>query len=234
MALRKPSQRTIDLYNQLVAQQNKVRKQLRRIHKGAEETLGVGRLPALIIPKSAHKVRQNYFEGLSKSELRRRLQAFWTRMNEAKKLFGAGIRSYLSKTVKEGYMELWRDQILFMSGEEPKGPARMFTKEQIENSYMGEFMQTYNRLNRLSAESFLAMLYHGDIIQFKFIYSEMIGQGNKEYSWLEQQNDLLNTHKSLKNQKELLEQMADYEGKHKKSTIKKAEERKRLAEEDEE
>lgn len=222
MSLRRPSQRSVDLYNQLVARQNQVRKQLKRIHKGAEEKLGAGRLPALIIPSSAHKIRPNYFMGLSKEELRRRLNRFWKRMKEAKSLFGAGIRSYLSRTVKQGYMDLWRDQILQLSGESPEGVARMFTKKQIENSDMGKFMDLYNRLNRLSAESFLAMLYKGDIISFKFIYMEMIGTGNKEYSWVDQQKDLLDKNRTLKSQKALMEEMAGFEGKHQKKTIEKA------------
>ena len=59
--LRKPSQRSINLYNRLIEQQNKVRKTLIHVHKKAEETIGAGRLPALIIPKSAHKIRNNQF-----------------------------------------------------------------------------------------------------------------------------------------------------------------------------
>lgn len=232
MALRKPSQHSIDLYNQLVSNQNKVRKQLMRIHKHAEETLGAGRLPALVIPKGARKIRMNQFEGLSKSELKYRLKAFWNRFKTAKQMFGKGLTSYLAKTIKQGYMELWRDQILYMSGESPEGVAKMFTKEQIENSYMGEFMQTYNRLNRLSSETFLAFLYHGDIIAFKWIYLEMTGQGRADDSWLEQQNVLLNKNSSIRRQKEILQEMTGVEKPTSKKTMQKAEERKRRAEEE--
>lgn len=224
MALKIPSQRSIDLYNQLVAQQNKVRKQLIRIHKNAEEASGAGRLPALVIPKNAHKTTRDRFYGLSKSELQKRLKAFYQRYNEAKRLFGQGLRSYIARTVKQGYMELWRDQILFIGGEAPQGQFNMFTKEQIENSFVGEFMETYNKLNRLSAEVFLGLLYSGRIIQFKYIYAEMIGNGNKEYSWLDQQNDNLVGMSSKKAQIELMNLMAGVEGKHQKKTIKKAEE----------
>lgn len=193
--LRKPSQRSIDLYNQLVAQQNKVRKTLRRIHKQAEEALGAGRLPALVIPKSSHKIRRNYFEGISPAELSRRLKAFWGKMAELKSLFSKGLKTYLAKTVKNGYMDLWLDQIEKHSGERPEAfNGYLFSKEQIENSEYGDFMTTYNRLFMLSPESFLALLYTGRMIAFKYIYREMekVGRGDSSGSWLEEQNDLLN------------------------------------------
>ena len=232
MALRKPSQKSVDLYNQLVKQQNEVRKRIMRIHKHAEETLGAGRLPALVVPKRVRKISMRQFEGLSKAQLKHKLQVFWGKFKSAKEMFGKGLTSYLSKTVKEGYMDLWRDQILYMSGESPEGVAKMFTKEQIENSYMGEFMQTYNRLNRLSSESFLAFLYHGDIIAFKWIYLEMTGQGRADDSWLEQQNVLLNKNSSIRRQKEILYEMTGFEKSHPKKTMQKAEERKRREEEE--
>ena len=227
MALKIPSQRSVDLYIQLVAQQNKVRKQLQRIHKNAEETAGAGRLPALVIPKNAHKVSRDRFYGLSKSELQKRLKAFYKRYDEAKQLFGRGLRSYIARTVKQGYMELWRDQILSIGGESPAGKFNMFTKEQIENSSMGDFMETYNKLNRLSPEVFLGLLYSGILIQFKYIYAEMVGNGNREYSWLDQQNDNLVGMSSKKAQMELLALMSGVEGKHQKKTIREAEEAER-------
>ena len=227
--MRKPSEHTIDLYNQLVEQQNKVRKKLYRVHKHAEETLGAGRLPSLVVPKSARKIRKNYFE-VDRASLQRRSKAFWNAYNEKKELFGQGLRSYLARTVKNGYMDLWRDQILFMSGESPEGVASRFTREQIDTSFMGEFMEVYNKLVSLSPEVFLAMLYSGRIIQFKFIYSEMIGQGNKEYSWLDQQLDLLKETSKMKEQMRILDEMKDETGKHQQKTIKKAEKLKERAE----
>ena len=38
-----------------------MRKTLQRVHKRAEETLGSGRLPALIIPRRARKIRSNKY-----------------------------------------------------------------------------------------------------------------------------------------------------------------------------
>lgn len=195
-----PSQKSIDLYNQLVAKQNKVRSQLRKIHKNAEEALGAGRLPAIVIPKSAHKIKRSYFEGLSPKELQRRLNIFRAKVRQAKELFAKGLQSYLGKTVKDGYLELWRDQIKDFSGEDPvgfvgrDGIARMYSKEQIEKSPYGDFMKTYNRLFRLSPEGFLALLYTGKMISFKYIYEEMKStRAGSGYSWLDQQNDILNT-----------------------------------------
>lgn len=196
MALRRPSQRSIDLYNQLVAQQNKVRKQLRRIHNRAEEVIGSGRLPALIIPKSARRIKKSNFEGLSSAELHRRLRAYWGKLGEMKALFSKGLSSYLAKTVKDGYMALWRDQIELFSGETPEGfNNQIFTKEQIDNSKYSDFMKTYNKLFMLSPEVFLALLYTGRMLSFKYIYEEMkrVGKGYvSEGGWLQEQNELLN------------------------------------------
>lgn len=204
--MRKPSQKTINLYNRLVENQNKVRNQLRRIHREAEEASGAGRLPALIIPKRAHKIRTNYFEGLSREELSRRLKAFYERLRHAKEIFANGLKSYLSKTVKQGYIDLWKDQILFISGESPEGLFGKFSKEQIEGSFMGEYMQVFNMLQSMSPETFLALLYTGKIIQFKYIYQDMIsGMGEKENSWLQQQRELLAIYQSPKARKELFE-----------------------------
>lgn len=223
--MRKPSQRSIDLYNQLIAQQNKVRKTLTRIHKHAEETSGSGRLPALVIPRRSRKISRDYFEGLSKAELKARIRRFWSKYKEAKNLFGKGLRSYLGRTVKDGYMDLWRDQILFISGEEPQGYFGKYSKEQIENSFMGDFMEVYNRLISLSPEVFLAMLYHGDIIQFKYIYAEMTGMGNREYSWIDQQVDNLDKYRTFANKRELLNFMGekDIMYNHTRKTMSKAE-----------
>lgn len=255
--LRKPSQRTIDLYNQLVSEQNKVRKRLLRIHKRAEEAVGAGRLPALIIPKRAHKIKHNYFD-VDKATLKRRLQAFWKRYREAKAYFGQGIKSYLSKTLKEGYMELWRERMADEEsglGLEPEGYRNNFSKEQLEEMTKDQrkVAEIYNFLNRLSPEVFLALLYRGKLIQFQFIYEEMSGIRDKENSWVYQQAELLAPYHSKQNQIELLNQdsiMRDEEakvryntkegktremtpsGEHRKETVKEAERRRQNAEED--
>lgn len=191
--MRRPSQRSIDLYNALVDKQNKVRKQLRRLHKGAEETLGAGRLPALIVPKASHKIRKSYFEGLSSAELHKRLKAFWDKYQVKKALFGKGLTSYIARVVKEGYLELWRDQIERNFGESPEAfYGHTFSADQIKNSDGGEFMQVYNALFRQSPESFLALIYTGRMIAFKYIYQEMqMTKNNTGYSWLEQQKENL-------------------------------------------
>lgn len=192
--MKRPSQKSIDLFNQLVERQNKVRRQLKRIHQHAEETLGAGRLPALIIPKSGRKIKPSYFEGLSPAELHRRLKAYWSKLGQLKEEFSRGLRSYLAKTVKNGYMELWRDQIELHSGETPEAFHNLrYSKDQIENSDYGAFMETYNKLFMMSPEVFLAMLYSGRLISFKYIYRELerVGRGGAEGSWLEEQNELL-------------------------------------------
>ena len=219
--MRKPSQKSIDLYNRLVAQQNKVRKTLQRVHKRAEETLGAGRLPALIIPRRARKIRMNQFEGLSAKELHRRLKQYWSNLASLKEQFSRGLTSYLAKTVKEGYMELWRDQIRDFSGEKPEAfNEHLFSKKQIEESEYGEFMQTYNRLFMLSPETFLAMLYTGRMLAFKFIYEEMKNvRDSYSGSWLQEQNELLNLNDKSIGSKTGEEWLASMSGPKKQSKI---------------
>ena len=247
--MRKPSPATINLYNRLMEQQNKVRKILRRIHKNAEETQGAGRLPALVIPKPARKVRPDNFNKLSNAELQRRLRAFYDRLAEAKNLFASGIKSYLSRTLKDGYIELWRDQIEQFFGETPEGYFGKFSKEQIENSEGGIYMKVFNQMQQMSPALFLALLYAGKIIQFKWIYQDMqAGLGGIKDSWVDTQYQAFLPYGSPKTRKEFYEQMEkvnpafkdirqkytssveegeawSYSGKNTKDTIKKSEER---------
>ena len=184
MALRKPSQHTVDLYNQLVAQQNRVRKQLLRIHKRAEETIPTGRLPALIIPKKARRISMRDFD-VDKMSLKRKLQAFWRKYKEAKAFFGQGIKSYLSETLKKGYMDLWRTRMREDMGLIPEyyeGYGR-FSALQLKEMTEDErrIAELYNYLVMLSPEVFLALLYRGKLLQFQFIYEEMKGLKDREY-----------------------------------------------------
>lgn len=236
--MRRPSQRTIDIYNQLVEKQNQVRKTLIRVHKRAEETQGAGRLPALVIPKKARKVRfsdfnnsNKYFrKALRKARMIAKIKAFWKSYKEKMGLFGKGLTSYIARTVKDGYMELWRDQILFLSGEAPAGVANKFTREQIQGSFMGNFMETYNKLQAMSPLKFLVLLYKGDLLQFKYIYQEM-AYGEKEQGYLWQQNELLEKNKSLRvtlaDVDNMIREKPDYE--HKQKTIRRAESLQRRA-----
>lgn len=213
MALRRPSQHSIDLYNKLVEEQNKVRRRLLRIHKKAEETISAGRLPALIIPKRARKIRADYFE-VDKVAQKRRIKAFWKNYAQAKKFFGQGIKSYLSRTLKDGYLELWRNQIQEQLGIKPEGGvnakvgAWYFSSSQLEemNEEERKIAEIYNFLARLSPEVFLALLYRGKLLQFQFIYEEMRYGSRKEYSWIDQQVELLEPYRSRKVQAELLRQ----------------------------
>lgn len=201
--MRKPSQHTIDLYNQLVERQNEVRKTLKKIHKRAEEALGAGRLPSLVMPTRTHKLRTNQFEGLSPKELQRRLKKFWTKYREAKALFGAGLRSYLAHTVKRGYVDLWREQLQSQLGLEGEGYNGRFTDLQMKEASESDrlFMEAYNRMISLPAEMFYVMLMRGEIIQFQFIYQEMTyGTRDKENSWISQQLLLFDKNRGWKKQ----------------------------------
>lgn len=200
--LRKPSQHSIDLYNKLVQQQNEVRKKLRAMHIKAEETLGAGRLPALVMPKSARKIKKSQFQGLTPEQLRARLKAYWKKYKEMKLLFAKGINSYLKNTVFKGYKELWqgKDGI----NELPKGRFGRYTKEQIENSQLGSFMELYNQLFTRGVDFFMALLYTGKVLEFKVIYDELNGKG-RGFTYVEQQADMLKVYNSPKARTELVE-----------------------------
>lgn len=235
--MRRPSQRSIDLYNQLVKRQNEVRKALRKIHKHAEETLGAGRLPALVIPKSAKRIRRNYFEGISKAELTRRLRMFWNSYKQARELFSGKdpLRKYLGRTVFDGYRQLWVDLI----GTDPEGSTGHYTQEQIINAGdAGQFMEVFNKLFSRGQEMyFLALLYTKQVIEFKWIYQEYITGGvNYEYGYLSQQRDILARYiNNPKARKELYERASEITGyNHQNKTISKAEKRKERYERKEE
>lgn len=178
--MRRPSQHSIDLYNQLVKKQNAVRKILKKIHKHAEETLGVGRLPALILPKRARQIQNR--DNLN-------LKAFWNRYRKMRDMFGNGINDYLGKVVKQGYMELWREHI----GIDPEGYFGKYTPLQIrEAGELGIFMEVYNKLQGLSGLQFLALQYMGGITAFKWIYDELTnGIRDKENSYIQGQLESL-------------------------------------------
>ena len=205
MAYKLPSQRSIDLYNKLVEQQNKVRKTLRRIHKKAEEALGAGRLPALVIPKSAHKIRRSHFNNMTSMKLK----MFWQAYREKKALFSHGLDSYLNKVVVKGYRELWEGE--YGIGEKPalNSFGGMYSKEQIENADedKADAMRAYNGLFTKGPMFFLAMLYTNNVISFKYIYQELyMGTGSKEYSFIDQQIEINNRLSGPKARSQLLDE----------------------------
>lgn len=217
MALRRPSKHSIDLYNQLVENQNKVRKQLRKIHKHAEETLGAGRLPALVIPKSAHKIRSNHFSGLTPEELRRRLKAYWGKYQDLKRLFANGMDSYLKETVFNGYKELWSGENGI--GELPEGKFGRYSKEQIAfaDEKTASVMKLYNQLFTRGVDFFMALLYTNKILDFKVIYDELHNIGGRGYSYIEQQSDFLKVYNSPKARAELVERAKEVMGEYRHS-----------------
>lgn len=228
MALRRPSQKSIDLYNRLVAEQNKVRKTLRKIHKNAEESIGAGRLPALVVPKKARKITQRFFD-VDKSKLAQRVKEYWKKLKDMKLHFMRGIESYLAETVMKGYKELWLDS-QYGIGEEPEGYFGRFSEEQIRNSDNPNAMRSYNALFTNGAQFFLALLYSDKIIPFKYIYMELQGIGGREYSYLEQQVDILSPYVSRAERYKLMDEASEITGyKHKESTLKKAREKEKRA-----
>lgn len=230
---RRPSQRTIDIYNQLVQTQNKVRKTLLKIHKHAEETQSVGRLPALILPKKARKYRDIFSQGLSKAELKKRLKAFWDKYRKMKQLFSQGLSSYLKNMVFEGYRKLWIEQI----GVEPAsykegGRFGRYTNEQILHSDNGKAMEVYNMLFTHGSDLFMALLYTERVTEFKYIYDDLVGKVEKNYYLDDQISKIRQFIDSPKARDQLFNEAEKVTGyKHSKAVVNKA---KKAEEEDEE
>ena len=192
MANRKPSQHSIDLYNQLVQRQNKVRNTLRRIHTEAEASKGAGRLPALVIPKKAHKLRQGHFEGRNKAILKMKIQAFWKNYRALREAFGGKdpLRKYIAKTVTRGYRDLFKDLI----GIDPEANG-LFSKSQIVHAdeTTAKYMQLYNKMFRYGNEmQFYKLLITGNIIEFKWFYREFMFGNENENLYVEEQLDIWN------------------------------------------
>lgn len=212
MALRRPSQRSIDLYNALVDKQNQVRKQLRKIHKHAEESIGAGRLPALVIPKTAHKIKKSYFVGLSPEKLRARLQAYWKTVRERKAIFASGLDSYLKHYVMKGYQELYTDNA-YGIGYKPNGYFGRYSKEQMEaDEDNAPKMRAYNALFTRGADFFMALLYTGHVVEFKWIYLEFKNGTSKEINFLDEQTEEANRLSSPKNRAKLYEKAEEITG----------------------
>ena len=226
MAVRKPSQRTIDIYNELVSKQNKVRRALRKMHLHAEEVTPVGRLPALVIPKSAKKINKNTFADMGSYALKK----WWAKYKVAKTLFSEGIKSYLKETVFKGYKELWSG--VNGIGEEPKGKFGRYSQEQILYSDNSRAMEVYNALFTHGVDFFMALLYTGKVTEFKYIYDDLMGKVEKN-SYLEQQVDKIRRYFSPKARAQLMIQAKEVTGdyKHSESAKRKA---KKLEKEDEE
>ena len=225
--LKTPSQRSIDLYNQLVAKQNKVRKTLRKIHKEAEASQGAGRLPALVIPKNAHKIKQSKFKGLSRAKRKAKLEAFWADYRELRDQFAGAdpLRKYIAKTVTAGYRALFRDLI----GIEPEANG-YYSKGQIATSdeLTGKYMELFNKMFRYGNEMhFYKLLITGNILEFKYFYREFMYGNENENTFVEEQLDVwkrANTIEARMQLDEALKQISPelYKELHKEETRKKA------------
>lgn len=188
MALRRPSARTVDLYNQLIQKQNKVRSVLRKIHKEAEQASGAGRLPALVVPKSSHKVRPNYFNGLTKAQLQLRLKRFYESYRNLRESFGGKdpLRRYIAKTVTSGYRDLFKDLI----GIEPASPGFYSKSQRIHatDAMTAKYMDLYNKMFHYGNEmQFYKLLITGHIIEFKWFYREFMYGSENENAYVDQQ-----------------------------------------------
>lgn len=183
----KPTQRQMSEYDRLARIANKVRSTLLKVRKTQEQETPTGRLPALVVPKK-HKLSNQINWRRIRKELGR--QGFLKELKESRKLFGQGLRSYLRETFKRGYLMLWREHI----GLDPEDRFGRYSPLQMrEVDYKtGRFMQIYNRMLGMSPEIFYHMSKSGYLVDFKYIYAELVGKGDVEWSALDEQLSNIN------------------------------------------
>lgn len=196
-----PSMEQLETYEELLKEQNKVRRKIlrNRIKEERKKARGVT-LPDLIVPKYV-RVKKNIKLYHFKS-----YREYQTKVKELRRLYGRGLVSYYTETYKREILKGWRESIDtaikesgFAVGEfvKPEGRGGYYSREQIEYyKDLGRYMELYNRLNAMNPEKFQDMYANGYITPLKYIYREMIQGGSvgSGISFLDEQNSLIDVY----------------------------------------
>lgn len=204
----RPTQKALDRYDELVKQQNKLRRQLLRRRKKVEETSDSGRLPSLIIPAKGVKSIKIDWRQVGAKEFRRKMKML-------SNLVTGGLQGWYKRNYKDAILLAWRqgleeailqeykenikivarkselDQLAF--GEDVKMLEGGYFTQDLMEEYpkFKEHFELYNRLQRMEIGVFMEMYDRGMFPLFKFIYLEMIGS-TSENSFLEELKDSIN------------------------------------------
>lgn len=235
-----PSQKQLQLYDELLKRQNITRKRLLRRRRIIEEEGSFGRpLPDLIIPMKAKRHRNisryaSYFD--SYEDYRNKIRAL-------QQLYGKGKEdptfSFYRSTYRNeilGLIKGWIGDYLNFA-EKPKGFFGKYSEEQIQfvnqiGEDAGKFLELYNKMISLSLGEFMSMYDRGFIPRLKYIYDEIRNVSSIEFSYVD---EFLDSYSDFRKQvrenqnvivKDLSERprvakkwdkaLRDYENKHKK------------------
>lgn len=194
-----PSIKQLELYEELLKEQNKVRREIlrRRVKQERNKSRGVT-LPDIVVPKHI-RVKKNIKLYRFKS-----FQDYQSKVRELKRFYGKGIISYYKEGVKKNFLKDFVNVIQGASENmgaydiKPEGRGGYFSQEQIVNapSDIQDAMKLYNRYNALSPEKFAEMYENGFIAYLKYIYREMVqGTSNQQISFISESNEMINLYK---------------------------------------
>lgn len=195
-----PSLAQLDVYEELLKEQNKVRREILRRRVKIERERKGQRLPDLVIPKRAKIKKLKTYRFKSFRE-------YQSKVRELKRLYGRGIASYYKYTLKNNFLEAYRNMIQgamesegnYRTSYEPETMGGYYSKEQIEEAGdIGKYMRLYNQYLAMPSEKFQDMYDRGYIVPIRYIYQEMIsGTKSQSVSFLEEQKEEFRIYNSL-------------------------------------
>ena len=195
-----PSLKQLDLYDELLREQNKVRREILRRRVKLERELKGRRLPDLVVPKHAKIKKLKNYRFKSFKE-------YQSKVRELKRLYGHGILSFYKSSYKDNVLEVYRNMIkgalesegIYYNNYEPETLGGYYSKEQIESAGdIGKYMRLYNQLRSMPVEKFVDMYERGYIVPLRYIYQEMIsGTKSQSVSFLEEQKEEIRIYNSI-------------------------------------
>lgn len=207
-----PSQKQLQLYDELLKRQNITRKRLLRRRRIIEERGGSGRpLPDLVLPMKAKRSRDisryaNYFDSY---------EDYRNKMRALRELYGGKgspelgfYRSAYKRNILD-HIKGWIEDYLNFS-EKPKGYFGKYSEEQILIANQiaddgGKFLELYNKMISLSTAEFMAMYDTGMIPKLKYIYDEIRNVGSISFSYVDEFLDSYSDFKrQVRDQKNLI------------------------------
>lgn len=188
MRNRNITKRDISIYRELTEQVKTLRKVLKKRYRKLEKEVGVGRLPALVLPESPKPVSRINWRKL-------RYQQYQAKIKALRLIVAGGLRGWYKRMYKDKILELWRENLI---GDHPEGGINgriksgwYYSDEQIEDAdeKTARFMLIYNRLVRMDISVFMIMYDSGMLPAFRLLYDAEKGGFHNYY--LEELEDTL-------------------------------------------
>lgn len=172
-----PTQKQYSEYERLLKRYNKIRNKIKKVHRYFSDADEGGRVPALVLPERHRKMTMQQIR-ISGRKL------FQLKLKQLRSVVSGGMKSFY-KSYKASYLELYRTYIIQESPEYTpfnNGAPFLYSDMQIkemaiDDPKMGQFMNDYNDIVRMSPEIFAYLLKSGKIPAFKAIYADLVGSG---------------------------------------------------------